>query len=181
MSVLNNHILYWRHINKETFMYGTKLRFDSDVTYFENPLMPSGTVIHDWHMITNFNVRKTVPSLPILKKGHYYQVTLNYQVEPQGAAYIKLTFYRKNDTELSYLIIKDDMTKFQFPAEAYAYKIELINAGLSVLHFQNIKIKEVIGDENVKGEFQDESYSALDVINRVLFKTRVSDGGGQDG
>lgn len=79
------------------------------------------------------------------------------------------------------MIIKDDMTKFQFPAEAYAYKIELINAGLSVLHFQNIKIKEVIGDENVKGEFQDESYSALDVINRVLFKTRVSDGGGQDG
>ena len=36
----------WRLVNLTTFMYGTKLHFNNDDIYFENPLMPSGTVIH---------------------------------------------------------------------------------------------------------------------------------------
>ena len=35
----------WRLVNLTTFMYGTKLHFNNDDIYFENPLMPSGTVI----------------------------------------------------------------------------------------------------------------------------------------
>ena len=31
----------WRLVNSSTFMYGTKLRFNQDNIYFENPLMPS--------------------------------------------------------------------------------------------------------------------------------------------
>lgn len=54
MSALNSYTLTWRHINTTTFMYGTKLRIEDDGTYFNNPLMPSGTVIHDWRMLTTF-------------------------------------------------------------------------------------------------------------------------------
>ena len=51
-------------------MYGTKLRIEDDGTYFNNPLMPSGTVIHDWRMLTTFSEHKYAPSLPILKRNN---------------------------------------------------------------------------------------------------------------
>ncbi|PNZ30794.1 Accessory secretory protein Asp3 [Staphylococcus petrasii] len=178
MPMQNDFKIEWRHINVNTFMYGTKLQFKEDETYFENPLMPSGTVIHDWHMVTDFNRDKVVPSLPVLKRGHHYVLTLNYEVEPPGSAYFKMTFYRKNDTELSYLIIKEDMSEFQFPAEAYAYKLELINAGLSVLHFQNIKIKELSVNNE---EITDYTGSNLEVVNSVISMARGRIGGGADG
>lgn len=60
-------------------------------------------------------------------------MALNYNVKPLGSVYIKITFYRKNDTEHSNLIIQNSDAEFEFPEEAYAYKIELINAGLSEL------------------------------------------------
>ena len=49
-------------------MYGTKLRIEDDGTYFNNPLMPSGTVIHDWRMLTTFSEHKYAPC-PILKRN----------------------------------------------------------------------------------------------------------------
>ncbi|MDM7862406.1 accessory Sec system protein Asp3 [Staphylococcus borealis] len=180
MSVLNSYTLLWRHINTGTFMYGTKLRFQDEGTEFNNPLMPSGTVIHDWRMLTTFSEHKTVPSLPILKKGYHYNVLLNFDAQPQGSAYIKMTFYRKNDTEHSYLIIKHSDTTFQFPGEAYAYKIELINAGLSHLFFKNIKIQEIGKADTVAHEIVDREVN-LDVLNRVIFGVRSDMRGGQNG
>ncbi|MHB7919995.1 accessory Sec system protein Asp3 [Staphylococcus hominis] len=32
-------------------MYGTTLQFKKEGALFKNPLMPSGTVIHAWHML----------------------------------------------------------------------------------------------------------------------------------
>ncbi|UDI77285.1 accessory Sec system protein Asp3 [Staphylococcus taiwanensis] len=180
MSALNSYALAWRHINTTTFMYGTTLRFKDEGTYFHNPLMPSGTVIHDWHMLTTFNEDKTVPYLPILKKGQQYKILLNYDVQPQGAAYVKITFYRKNDTEYSYLIIQDDMAEFQFPVEAYAYKIELINAGLTDLLFKNIKIEEMPTETDENQDIVENKVN-LKVLNRVLFDENEYMRGGLDG
>ena len=55
----------WRLVNSSTFMYGTKLRFNQDNIYFENPLMPSGTIIHSWYMLTDFAEDRVSPKLPI--------------------------------------------------------------------------------------------------------------------
>ena len=71
--------------------------------------------------------------MPYFEKKQHYKVALNYNVKPLGSVYIKITFYRKNDTEHSNLIIQNSDAEFEFPEEAYAYKIELINAGLSEL------------------------------------------------
>ena len=59
----------WRLVNSSTFMYGTKLRFNQDNIYFENPLMPSGTIIHSWYMLTDFAEDRVSPKLPILKRA----------------------------------------------------------------------------------------------------------------
>ena len=64
-------------------MYGTKLRIEDDGTYFNNPLMPSGTVIHDWRMLTTFSEHKRAIA-PYFEKKQQYKVILNYNVEPLG-------------------------------------------------------------------------------------------------
>ena len=76
----------WRLVNLTTFMYGTKLHFNKDDIYFENPLMPSGTVSHNWFMLTTFSEVRVSPKLPILKKGHRYLLIFKFLVEPVGAA-----------------------------------------------------------------------------------------------
>ena len=84
-------------------------------------------------MLTTFSEHKYAPSLPILKKKQQYKVIFKLQCRASRGVYIKITFYRKNDTEHSNLIIQNSDAEFEFPEEAYAYKIELINAGLSEL------------------------------------------------
>ena len=95
----------WRLVNLTTFMYGTKLHFNNDDIYFENPLMPSGTVIHNWYMLTNFTEDRVSPKLPILK-GHRYLFKFNFQVEPEGAVYFKIKFYRKTKNNLNTKLLK---------------------------------------------------------------------------
>lgn len=58
----------WTHVTKDTFMYGTKLKWSSTGVLFENALMPSGIVIHEWKMMTDFQTDVNVPDLPILKR-----------------------------------------------------------------------------------------------------------------
>lgn len=94
--------------------------------------------------------------------------------------YIKITFYRKNDTEHSNLIIQNSDAEFEFPEEAYAYKIELINAGLSELFFKNIIIQELDTDESETHSIV-ESKVNLDVLNRVIFGESVYVRGDQNG
>lgn len=95
----------WRLVNSSTFMYGTKLRFNQDNIYFENPLMPSGTIIHSWYMLTDFAEDRKLKAT-YFKKGRQYQFQFNFEVEPEGAAYFKMKFYRKNKEILSHQILK---------------------------------------------------------------------------
>lgn len=171
MSLINQYCIEWHYIQPNTFMYGTILRFNKEGTLFENPLMPSGTVIHDWHMLTRFDSDKTVPSLPILKKGHYYQMKLNYDVTPEQAAYVKITFYRKNDTECASLIVENEIKDFKFPEEAYAYKIELINSGLTSLIFKNIIISEVDKQYPEQLQSNDVYENKIKIIDKVLHQS----------
>ena len=106
-------------------------------------------------------------------------MALNYNVKPLGSVYIKITFYRKNDTEHSNLIIQNSDAEFEFPEEAYAYKIELINAGLSKF-FKNIIIQELDTDESETQSIV-ESKVNLDVLNRVIFGESVNARGDQNG
>ena len=77
-------------------MYGTKLRFNQDNIYFENPLMPSGTIIHSWYMLTDFAENRVSPKLPILKKGTNINFNLILKLNLRGAAYFKNEkFYRR--------------------------------------------------------------------------------------
>ncbi|HCG75641.1 MULTISPECIES: accessory Sec system protein Asp3 [Staphylococcus] len=167
----------WRLVNLTTFMYGTKLRFDNDDIYFENPLMPSGTVIHNWYMLTNFAEDRVSPKLPILKKGHRYLFKFNFQVEPEGAAYFKIKFYRKNKEQFEYKILKNKEEEIVYPIEAHSYQLELVNAGMNHLHFQNIMVQE-LGDGTYRTPRMNQTIDLkekFEIMNRVINKARAND------
>ncbi|MDU1499956.1 MAG: accessory Sec system protein Asp3 [Staphylococcus epidermidis] len=151
----------WRLVNSSTFMYGTKLRFNQDNIYFENPLMPSGTIIHSWYMLTDFAEDRVSPKLPIF--------------EPKGAAYFKMKFYRKNKEILSHQILKNKKENIVYPREAYSYDLELINAGINHLSFRNIIVQELREDSNQAYETTKyiDPEKKLKVINQIITNIRT--------
>ncbi|AVQ34053.1 accessory Sec system protein Asp3 [Staphylococcus muscae] len=145
-----SHVIRWREVASDTFMYGTRLIFHEGETVFENARMPSGIVMHAWKMITDYTMEKMVPQLPILKHGQTYRFRFDYDVIPEGHLYAKMIFKRRNGTELESLIIKSKEIVVTYPTEAFTYELQLINAAVTQVHFRSIEISEY--DENHRNE-----------------------------
>ncbi|MGP0639330.1 accessory Sec system protein Asp3 [Staphylococcus xylosus] len=134
--------VYWTQINHTTFMNGSQIKFKPYKTEFNNPLMPSGTLIHEWLMKASYYKDRVIPTLPILKKGTDYELQMEYNTIPENSIYLKIVFYRKNDIILDTCIIRDKDFEFTFPKEAHSYKIQLFNAGIEKMIFNHMTIKE---------------------------------------
>lgn len=132
----------WKKVHKSTFMYGSKLKFNNNFVSMDNSLMPSGTVIHEWNMLSSYTTNKQVPSLPLLKKGSNYKIKFDYDVIPEKSVYFKIVLYKKNGEKIKTMIIEDDDSEFEYPKDAYSYKIELMNAGFQHLQFYRIIIED---------------------------------------
>ncbi|HAR6373294.1 TPA: accessory Sec system protein Asp3 [Staphylococcus pseudintermedius] len=132
----------WTHVTKDTFMYGTKLKWSSTGVLFENALMPSGIVIHEWKMMTDFQTDVNVPDLPILKKNCTYHFYFDYDVQPENSIYFKVIFKRRNGTTCGFQIIKTHEADVTVPEDTFSYVIQMINAASIQLMFRQITIKE---------------------------------------
>ncbi|MBI5975599.1 accessory Sec system protein Asp3 [Staphylococcus canis] len=132
----------WTQVTPDTFMYGSLLKFDDDVTHFENALMPSGVTIHKWRMVTNHMQDKMIPTLPILQRNHTYHFKFEYEVIPEASIYFKLTFKRKNGTICDTQIIQGHEAIVHYPDEAFQYDIDMINAASEQLTFHKITIAQ---------------------------------------
>ncbi|PCF86317.1 accessory Sec system protein Asp3 [Staphylococcus intermedius] len=165
MKVNKQFTIRWNHTDKSTFLYGTKLNFKPTETIFENVLMPSGIIIQEWKMLSTYDNDKTTPQLPILEKGQGYQFNFNYVVTPEEAIYFKIIFYRKNGTMIRYQIIKQKRESVAYPKDAYAYKIQMINAAATHLKFKNINIE---AEQVTKANHGDIEISDLKNTNILL-------------
>ncbi|PHK50139.1 accessory Sec system protein Asp3 [Staphylococcus edaphicus] len=143
MKVNHQFTIRWNHTDKSTFLYGTKLNFRPEETIFENVLMPSGIIIQEWKMLSTYDKDKTTPQLPILEKGQDYQFNFDYEVTPEYCIYFKIIFYRKNGTVIRHQIIKQKCESIIYPEDAYAYKIQMINAAATHLKFKKISIESI--------------------------------------
>lgn len=132
----------WKKVHKSTFMYGSKLKFNNNFVSMDNSLMPSGMVIHEWNMLSSYTTNKQVPALPLLKKGSNYKIKFDYDVIPEKSVYFKIVLYKKNGEKIKTMIIEDDDSEFEYPKDAYSYKIELMNAGFQHLQFYRIIIED---------------------------------------
>lgn len=164
MKVNNQFTIRWNHTDKSTFLYGTKLKFRPSETIFENVLMPSGIIIQEWKMLSTYDNDKTTPQLPILKKGTHYQFDFDYEATPEASIYFKIIFFRKNGTMIRHQIIKQKHVNITYPEDAYAYKIQMINAAATYLKFKKINIE----DSNTENINHDIEISGLKNENILL-------------
>lgn len=171
MNVKNQFKVRWEQADKSTFLYGSKINFKQLETVFENSLMPSGIVIQEWKMLSNYAEDRLTPVLPILKKGYKYRFYFDYDVIPVHSVYFKIIFYHKNRTMITSEIVKRQQVIIEYPENAYAYKIQMINAASSKLTFKQIVIEE----QGYRDEENDMKISevvnlipSLDFINVVI-------------
>lgn len=163
----------WNYISQTTFMYGSKVSFSNGEVTFVNPLMPSGLPIHEWLMLKQFSKYKSAPSLPILRRGQRYHMHFDFDATPSNSVYFIIIFYNKNGTKLSTEIVKSRNITMQYPEEAYAYKIKMMNAASTALTFRSLTITEITHQADLEykgmqvtkiGDDQDEN----EVLNVII-------------
>lgn len=132
----------WDAIDTNTFMYGSRVKFQDGV-FFENLLMPSGTIIHVWYMTTRYFQTRNVPTLPILRRKQQYKIEMNIETIPENSVYIKLKFYKRDLSLIEQLVITEPTGTFIYPADAYEYRIELISSAVRSFHYKSMIITEM--------------------------------------
>ena len=137
-------IVYWSEYASDTYLYGLQIKFHKkDDVEFTNLLMPPGTIIKQWYSMTNFQMQKIEPTLPIIDGESEYQITLNIDTGQDENLLGRLMFYDRYGVEAGHLILRDKVTNFRCPLKTYSYRLQLINGGVTNLHFHSIVIQEI--------------------------------------
>ena len=139
--------VFWNEYASDTYLYGSQIIFHKkDDVEFRNQLMPPGTIIKQWYSKTNFQLQRIEPSLPIIDGEGEYQIILNIDTEENETCLGRLVFYDKYEVEAGSITLRDKVTNFRCPLKTYSYRLQLINGGVTKLHFHSIVIREVINE-----------------------------------
>ena len=146
-------MVFWSEYASDTYLFGSQIRFHKkDDVEFENQLMPPGTIIKQWYSMTNFQMQKIEPTLPVIDGEGAYQITLNIDVPEGENCLARLVFYDRYGVEAGNITLRDRVTVFKCPLKTYSYRLQLINGGVTKLHFHSVVIQEVINEtrEDIK-------------------------------
>lgn len=139
--------VFWTEYSAETYLFGSQIVFHKkDDVEFTNLLMPPGTIIKQWHSKTNFYRQRIEPTLPIIDGETEYQITLNITTEENETLLARLMFYDRYGVEAGTIFLRDKVTRFRCPLKTYSYSLQLINSGVTKLHFHSIVIQEVLDE-----------------------------------
>lgn len=159
MIIKRNKEIYWGEfrgaslgvLSENSFLYGSVVIYYSRYhVYFENSMVNSGTMIHEWTSSFNFQGNRLTPTLPLLKKGHRYRLVSQMTVQPQNGLYFRLIFMDRYDKQVDQVIEKDFDFTFTYPEEAYHYKVQLLSAGLQSVDFHSFSIEEDYSKQDVE-------------------------------
>lgn len=136
--------IYWNEYSADTYLYGSEIIYHKkDDVEYRNLLMPPGTIIKQWYSKTNFQMQKIEPALPIIDGESEYQITINIDTEEDENCLVRLVFFDRYEMEAGSITLRDKVTTFQCPLKAYSYRLQLINGGVTNLHFHSIIIQEI--------------------------------------
>ena len=106
----NNSQIQWG-TNLRSYMFGSQIEHHPDGSVnFSNPLIASGTEIHSWLAIQNYQASRKQPSLPLLKKGYIYRLESQFTTVPNGTVYLKLSFLNRYGEEVKQMIEKNNLS-----------------------------------------------------------------------
>lgn len=159
MVIKRNRDIYWGELKGgslgdlrgNSFLFGSIVIYHSrDHVYFENKMVNSGTMIHEWVSSFNFQGNRLTPTLPLLKKGYRYRLTSRMTVQPQNGLYFKLIFLDRYDKQVAQVIEKKFDFTFTYPEDAYHYKVQLLSAGFQSVDFYSFSIEEDYSNQDVE-------------------------------
>ena len=127
----------------ETFMYGTSVTYhpDQHISLY-NPLVASGEIIRSWTSSLNYQAFRTQPSLPLLKRKHDYEISMNIECQPTNGVYTKIAFFDRYGDVIEEKVEKTKTFCFTYPDDTYTYQVSLLSAGFESLDFYSFSIKE---------------------------------------
>ena len=128
-------------------MYGTQVFYHSkDHVSLYNPLVTSGEILRSWSSSINYQGSRTQVSLPLLKRGQDYQISMNFNCQPEQGLYIKIRFFDRYGSVIEEKVEKVKQFIFTYPKEAYTYEVSLLSAGFESLDFYDFYIEEMNHD-----------------------------------
>ncbi|MBQ6814273.1 MAG: accessory Sec system protein Asp3 [Lachnospiraceae bacterium] len=140
-------IIHWNEYASDTYLYGSKVYFHKkDDVEFVNELMPPGTVIKQWYSKTNFQLQKIEPTLPIIDGESKYHITINIDTPEDENCLMRLVFFDRYEVEAGSITLRDKETTFSCPLKTYSYRLQLINSGVTSLHFHSVVIQEILDE-----------------------------------
>ncbi|WP_022768321.1 accessory Sec system protein Asp3 [Butyrivibrio sp. NC2007] len=150
-----NSIIYsvrWDNLASDSYLYGSSIVFEPDGTVnFSNLLMPPGSVIRKWQSDLNYQAKRHEPQLPILEEGEKYEIRSYVRYKPEGSVKLRFRFLDRQGEEAGIVFIDDSTAELECPKGAFAYDLELINAGAKELIFHHIEIqKKSKAEKNVR-------------------------------
>ena len=156
MQIEKHKAIYWGEFRgssfgdagKYSYLFGSTIVYHArDHIFFENPLMASGQIIHEWSSHWNYQRDRSQPALPLLKRGQSYSLTRKMTTSPAHGVFLKLVFYNRYGEEVGQLIERGEQLDFTYPKEAYSYRVQLLSAGLESFDFYYLEISERKADK----------------------------------
>lgn len=170
-------IIKWRNQSRHSYLFGTSLLFQNQRVFFDNNLMPPGTVINEWFSQLNYQANRANPELPLLKRGKRYSIELRAQSVPVNRLYMNVSFKNRFGSEVDSIVLKNGEGEFIFPELAYSYSIQLMSGGCHSFDFDYFIINSsesfdigISNRENQKILYPTES----SILNVIFLESIVS-------
>lgn len=136
--------IYWNEYSADTYLYGSEIEYRArNDVHFKNTLMPPGTVIKQWHSLTNYQAQRIEPTLPMIDGESRYRIKINVETPDKTGCLIRLVFLDRYEREAGDFTVRGEEAEFSCPLKTYSYKMQLINAGMKEFIFHSVVIEEI--------------------------------------
>jgi accessory Sec system protein Asp3 len=136
--------IYWKDEMKDAFGHGATIKFlQKDDVYYENELISPGTVIKQWTSMTNFQLDRAEPALPIIDGERRIRIKLDVDMDIEEGLLLRIIFFQKNGTVVGSEVLRGSELEFKCPITTYYYQVQLICGGSYRFHFHSFSIEEL--------------------------------------
>ncbi len=136
--------IYWGDTVLADYLWGSTIQATAQGSVqFQNPLMPSGQVLKNWHSQTNFGATRQIPSLPLLKREQDYELVITMEATPAHTVMVEIVFKDRFGEVVGRRVTAEGRLPFTYPDQAYAYEVRLLSAGLQEFTFHYFTIQPI--------------------------------------
>lgn len=130
------------------YIHGSKLSFfkEDDEVHFENPHISPGATIVEWRSEVDYQSGRTGLQLPLLKRGHSYELRPNILAFPEASVAVKFKSFDQAENQLDTQVLSLEGGEIFYDKAAYSYTIELISTGVEALCFKEILLEAKGGE-----------------------------------